>query len=551
VSPVAPPGDAERTETAETVTVASWTLVSRVTGLIRVAVVGAVLGPTFFANIFQATNTIPNLTYNLLAGSLLTTLIVPSLVGALNRNGSDGARRLVRGLVGIMVVGFCAAVVVVVLLGPLIVHLVTMGIHGEDAAAEGRMQAWILLLLVVPQIGLYGLAAVGAAAQNAQRRFALAAAAPAAENVGLVVTLILVAGLFGTGLDGSAVPTGYLVVLGVGSTLSVAAHAGIQLLGAARVGLPLWPSWGWRDPEVRDVLRRLGPTIGNATADAGWLLAVIIAAGTVPGGVVAVQMGIKLYNLPLALTARAIGTVLLPRFARAVALRDVVLFRRSYVRGLSRAWFVTVPATIALAGLAYPIAEVLAFGELHTASGIELLAVAVATLAPALMGAATYEIARQASYARRDAHTPFIASLAQVAIILPGVVTAVLMFDGVVTLVLLGVAVSVGTLVRAVLVDVAVRRRISLGTSGTWGVLARHLLVSVATVGPATLLAWAVSMLVPGRLGAVAGIALGSIIGLGAYLMVQAVIGGPGLDLVSRREQPQHARVALTNGEIA
>ena len=34
-----------------------------------------------------------------------------------------------------------------------------------------------------------------------------------------------------------------------------------------------------------------GATIGTATLDAGWVFALIVAAGTVPGGVVALQMG--------------------------------------------------------------------------------------------------------------------------------------------------------------------------------------------------------------------------------------------------------------------
>ncbi len=60
-----------------------------------------------------------------------------------------------------MLVGFCGAGVVVVGLGPLIVHLLTLGIHRHEDAAQGARQTWVLLLLVVPQIILYGVAAVG------------------------------------------------------------------------------------------------------------------------------------------------------------------------------------------------------------------------------------------------------------------------------------------------------------------------------------------------------------------------------------------------------
>src|SRR3954452_8338216 len=106
-TPVEP--DTGGREVVETFGVAGFTLVSRVTGLARVAVAGAVLGPTFFANIFQATNTVPNITYNLMAGSLLTTLIVPTLVEALDHGGLDRAREVARRLVGVVLAGFSAA----------------------------------------------------------------------------------------------------------------------------------------------------------------------------------------------------------------------------------------------------------------------------------------------------------------------------------------------------------------------------------------------------------------------------------------------------------
>ena len=96
-------------ETKASFGVAGWTLISRFSGLLRVAVAGAILGPTFFANIFQATNTVPNLTYNLMAGSLLTELMIPIIVAELDHRGVDETRKLVRQLVGVVLVGFAAA----------------------------------------------------------------------------------------------------------------------------------------------------------------------------------------------------------------------------------------------------------------------------------------------------------------------------------------------------------------------------------------------------------------------------------------------------------
>ena len=206
-------------ETVATYGVAGWTLFSRVTGLLRVAVAGAILGPTFFANIFQATNTVPNLTYNLMAGSVLTTLIIPLLVGALDRDGHDAAKQLLRQLVGVVIAGCAAAAAAVLLCSPVIVKLLTLGVHGHADAADARNQCWVLLFLVIPQIGLYGIVAVATAAQNARNHFALAAAAPALENIGLITTLVLAAKIFGR--DTHHVSSAYLLFLGSGATLAV------------------------------------------------------------------------------------------------------------------------------------------------------------------------------------------------------------------------------------------------------------------------------------------------------------------------------------------
>jgi murein biosynthesis integral membrane protein MurJ len=543
------PSDRLDTDVTQTLGVAAWTLVSRVTGLARVAVAGATLGPTFFANIFLATNTVPNLTYNLMAGTLLAALFVPTLVRALEQEDPDRARAVAQGLLGVVLVGFSAAGVAVLALGPFIVHLLTLGIGDGATAAQARGQAWTLLLLVVPQIVLYGVAAVGVAAQNAQRRFALAAAAPAAENIGLVVTLVGAAYWFGAGIDTNAVTRGHIVFLGVGSTLAVAAHAGLQLLGAARAGLPLWPAWGWRDPAVRDLARRLIPTLGTAIIEAGRMFVLVVAAGTVPGGVVALQIGINFYNLPLALGSRAIGTVLMPRLSSEVAGGETGAFGRTYSRALAQAWFVAVPASIALVLLAQPIAAALSFGQLDRGGGADLLTASIAGFGIALVGAATYEIARQGSYARLDARSPLAAGIVQMIVVLPVVSVVVFAFDGVAILFLLGLAVTAGDLVRAVLVDRAVRRGVPIWTRPPWMSLAWHVVVSALTILPATVLTHVVMTVVGGQAGAAAGVVLGCAAGLVGYILLQTQLGAPELRR-SRRVRPL-AAVALSSETLA
>lgn len=48
---------------ADSRTLAAWILVSRITGFARVATMAAVLGPTFFGNIYQLTALLPNMIF--------------------------------------------------------------------------------------------------------------------------------------------------------------------------------------------------------------------------------------------------------------------------------------------------------------------------------------------------------------------------------------------------------------------------------------------------------------------------------------------------------
>src|SRR5688500_6659035 len=99
-------------------TVAAWTLVSRVTGLLRVVGIGAVLGPTWLANSFLATNTVPNLTYSVVAGPVLALVVVPSLVSSLVHRGPDASVLYLRRLSGLLIAWSSVAALLLILVSP-------------------------------------------------------------------------------------------------------------------------------------------------------------------------------------------------------------------------------------------------------------------------------------------------------------------------------------------------------------------------------------------------------------------------------------------------
>src|SRR5262245_43312980 len=204
----------------------AWTLISRVTGLARVVAIGADLGATLLSNTYQGIYALPSLIYyQLLAGSLFVSLLVPSLVEHIRRGDRARADAFVRGFLGSLLAVASLAVCIVILASPLILRLFSLGVSNEAVAADQRRVGLLLLVLFTPQILLYVVAGTGAAVMNAFGRFGLASAAPTAENLGIILTLVVAAAVFGTSVNLMTVTTSEILLLGLGTTAAVFLHA--------------------------------------------------------------------------------------------------------------------------------------------------------------------------------------------------------------------------------------------------------------------------------------------------------------------------------------
>ncbi|MDQ3895721.1 MAG: hypothetical protein M3326_00485 [Actinomycetota bacterium] len=506
--------------------VALWTTVSRLTGFARGAVIAAVLGPTYFANTFQATNLLPNLTYELLTGSLFASLLMPHLVRHLDVGDETSARRVAGGFLGITMVGFVVLTVGAVVTAPLLLRLFSVGVATPEIGGAQRRVGVVLMAMLMPQVVLYAVAGTSGAVLNARGRFGLAAAAPAFENLGMIVTLGVSAVVFGTAPDLETVRLPHLLLLGLGTTAAVGLHAGALWWGTWRVGVGVRPLAGWRDGEVRELVRRMVPSLGYAGLNVVRLFAVLVVANRVPGGVVAFQLALNFFYLPVALGARPVAVALLPRLARLHRDGASAPFRQELRRGMSMILFLTTPAAVAYATLATPLAAAVAFGEMSTAAGRELVAVSLLALSLGVVGEGTFIMATYASYAQDDAAAPFRSSLLRTGVVLVGMAVAFTQ-RGPAVLVALGVALSVSNLLAAAHLGARLSRALPRDDRGLAPAVLRAVAAALLMAVPSTLVARFLSRVVPGRPGDVAGVLLASAVGALAYLGVQGASRSP------------------------
>ena len=494
----------------DTMTVAVWTMISRVTGLARVIVIGAVLGPTFFGNSYQLTNVLPNLVfYGFLAGSLLSSLLVPALVRHIDAGDGDETGRVAGGFLGVEWSILMIAAPVAVLAVPLFLP------NGESALA--------LAVLAIPQVFCYAMVASATAVMYARRRYLLAAAAPALENLGVIAVLVLAGFLYADPADGP-VPTSAVLLIGGGSTLAVVMHAGVQWWGARRCGVSLTPSAGWRDPDVLQVVRRAVCSMAQAGLLAAQVLLLLAMAGRVAGGTVALQMSLSFYYLPLAIAAAPVGLALLPRLSRMTGVGEAIDFADAYQRAVGLALFLVVPAALGYLVLAVPLANVVAVGQMSSAVGVAMVAGSLSALALGLVGETLFVISTQAAYARGDAKTPLRS------MVLQGVVCAALVVPagfvgGQALVTVLGGAFAAASVVGGVHLSYRVRCGLAPATHRLWPSVVRTVFASLAMAAVAMSVAAVAVAALGGSSGWLTASATGTLAGVAVYLGVHRSIG--------------------------
>lgn len=408
----------QRSVAADSASGATWTLASRITGFVRVVLIGAVLGPSFVGNLFQLANQLPWLVFEITVGSLLGSLLVPALMQhvkaetarseAAGGTDMDALSRLAGAFASTVIVGFGIATLIVMALSPLLARLFAVGVPSElrsDLIAD----ALPLVLLTAPQLIGYGLTVTAQSIQQALGSFAFPAGAAIVENVVVIGTLALYGLVFESNTTVAGFDLDRILLLGIGSSLGVAAHVMLQWWGVRRLGLRVRLSAGWREPEVRDVLSRALAATASAALNGIRIFGILLLANSVAGGVVALQLGLNLIGVAVALGAKPVAYAMLPRLAVFFRGGDLPGYRTEYDRGVGLAGLMILPAAVGLGFLGWLIGPALAFGAMNTSDGRALLAVTVTAIAGAVAGEALHQLGVAGCYGRNDTRSPFIA----------------------------------------------------------------------------------------------------------------------------------------------
>lgn len=372
-------------------TVGVWTLLSRVLGFLRDAMILAFLGTGPLYEAYVVAFRLPNMFRRFFAEGAFNMAFVPMFSKKVE-TGDDPARFANEAFAALGSVLIVLTLIAQAAM-PWLIFALASGFAGQDqydlSVEFGR--------IAFPYILFISLAALLSGVLNATGRFAAAAAAPVLLNV------LLIAAMAGAAILGADVARALIWAIPVAGVAQLV----LVWYAAAKAGFPIRLQRPVFTPEIGRLVR-----IAIPAALAGGVVQINLLVGQQVASYFDKAVGWlyaadRLYQLPLGVVGIAIGVVLLPDLSRRLAAGDDTGARQALSRAGEVSLALTIPSAVALVVVPLPIVSVLFERGQFTANDSQAIAMAVAIYGLGLPAFVLQKILQPLFFAREDTTTPF------------------------------------------------------------------------------------------------------------------------------------------------
>ena len=439
---------------------ASGTIVSRILGFVSAFVLAQTIGIVGgAADTFTLANQLPNNIYAIIAGGLLSAVLVPQIVRA--GLHADGGQQFINRLVTLGVVIFLAAAVVATLCAPLLVRLYAQsgdgGFSSKELALATAFAYWCL-----PQVLFYALYSLLGEVLNARGMFGPFTWAPAINNViaiGGLVAFILVFGGYPAHRDAATWTPSMVALIGGSATLGIAAQALVLFFFWKRAGLSYRPEFRWRGVGLGKTGKAAAWTFGMilVTQVAGLVETNVSTLASGDASVAVLRYAWLIFMLPHSIVTVSIATAYFTRMSGHARDGDLAAIRRDVASSLRSILLIMVFSAVGLMVLAFP------FAALFSSSGeyaqVQALGTVLLAFLPGLVPFSILFVLQRVFYALEDTRTPFFMQVIQAVLF---IAMALLVSRFPVETIAIGLAASLtlaGT-VQTIVAAVLLRRRI-------------------------------------------------------------------------------------------
>jgi putative peptidoglycan lipid II flippase len=383
---------------------AALTLVSRFAGLARDLVITAKLGGSahIAGDAYYTALAFPNLFRRIFAEGAFAAAFVPDYSKRLAADGPKAADAFAADALATVAAATVAITIVCQLAMPWIMMAYSPGFISDPAKFK---LAVILTQITMPYLPCVVIASLFASVLTARGRFIVYGFYPTILNLVMLAAVLpqhdptraAYAASFG------------VVVAGVGQAL-------LCWWGAHRTGARIHIRHLKLTPEIRILIRRMGPGVIASSVTQINLFISAIMASQVPGMRVWLNIAERFYQLPLSLVGVAIGVALLPKLSTALQKTDhadaQVTMDQAVVFGLA----LSLPAAAALMAMPTYLIDGLYTRGAFTHGDAGNAAMLLFHYGWGLPAFVLIKILQPAFFARGDTRTPMNFSLISVAV---------------------------------------------------------------------------------------------------------------------------------------
>jgi putative peptidoglycan lipid II flippase len=400
---------------------AAGTLVSRLTGFGRSAMLAAAIGVTgLHADLFTWANTVPNMLYILVAGGVFNSVLVPQIVRAM-KNDADGGEAYVNRVLTLSGLFLAGVTAVLVAAAPWVMRLLT-GPTLFDPSLSAQTESFIdFARLCLPQVFFYGVFVLLGQVLNARGYFGPMMWAPIVNNLISIAVLAAYLAAFGGSSGNMAFTTGEELLLGLGSTFGIVAQAGVLVYYVHRAGVRYRPRFDFRHTGLGHTLRLAIWTVLFVVVNqiayvvVGRIATNASAAGALEGdtrtGITTYSQAFLLLMVPHAIVTVSLSTAMLTRLSTLSTEGDLAALRSELTATLRHALAVILPFCVLLAALA-PFLTVIMFSWGAAEGTTSVVSLTLLAFAPGLLFFTVHYLMLRGFYALEDTRTPFLVQLA-------------------------------------------------------------------------------------------------------------------------------------------
>ncbi|MQL64534.1 murein biosynthesis integral membrane protein MurJ, partial [Streptomyces vinaceus] len=391
---------------------AAGTMVSRLTGFIRSALIVSALGLGLLGDSFQVAYQLPTMIYILTVGGGLNSVFVPQLVRAM-KDDDDGGEAYANRLLTLVMVALALLTAAAWLAAPLLVRALSNPVASDPAANE---VAVTFTRYFLPSIFFMGVHVVMGQILNARGRFGAMMWTPVLNNIVIIVTLGTFIWVYGTAADSkmqvSNIPPEGMRLLGVGVLLGLVVQALAMIPYLRETGFRMRLRFDWK-----------GHGLGKAAMLAKWTILFVLAnqAGALVVTQLSTAAGLDshvegtgfaayanaqlIWGLPQAIITVSLMAALLPRISRSAAEDDGGAVRDDISQGLRTTAVAIVPIAFGFLALGIPMCTLI-FGSSGTSEATNMGYMLMAFGLGLIPYSVQYVVLR-AFYAYEDTRTPF------------------------------------------------------------------------------------------------------------------------------------------------